>query len=219
MLNMTPALPSRLLNLFDRLRGRYGPQHWWPADTPFEVLVGAVLTQNTSWRNVARAIEALKAAGVLELAALRALPPAELAGLIRPAGYYNLKERRLRNLLDMIAEGFGGRMEDMFALGLPAARERLLAVSGVGPETADSILLYAGGLPSFVIDAYTKRVLMRHGLAREGSAYAEMQALFMDHLPPDPALFNEYHGLLVRLCKRRCAKGSPRCEGCPAEGW
>lgn len=216
---MTPALPSRLSDLYERLHGRYGPQHWWPADTPFEVLVGAVLTQNTSWRNVARAIENLKAAGVLELAAMRALPRPELAELIRPAGYYNLKERRLRNLLDAMALDFGGELSALFGLGLAPARQRLLAVNGVGPETADSILLYAGGLASFVIDAYTKRVLTRHGLAHEKSGYDEMRALFMDHLPHDAALFNEYHALFVTLCKRRCAKGSPHCEGCPAQGW
>lgn len=215
---MTSTTP-RLLDLYDRLSTTFGPQHWWPADSPFEVLVGAVLTQNTSWRNVAQAIDALKGAGVLELTALRALPREKLAALIRPAGYYNLKEKRLRNLLDMIAHDFGSQLSALFALGLPLARERLLAVNGVGPETADSILLYAGDLPSFVIDAYTKRVLLRHGLAKEKTTYDQMQHLFMDHLPADAAMFNEYHALLVSLCKHHCAKSNYQCQGCPAQGW
>jgi endonuclease-3 related protein len=213
---MDPA--PRLRELYRRLLDAFGPQGWWPGETPFEVLVGAVLTQNTNWGNVERAIMNLKAAGVLDFHALRGLPRPELAGLIRPAGYYNLKADRLGNLLDLLHGRFGADWRGVFALPLPAARALLLAAKGVGPETADSILLYAGGLPSFVIDAYTFRALTRHGLG-QGLDYHGLRELFMTSLPAEPALYNEYHALLVRLGKERCRKGRPLCEGCPAAGW
>lgn len=207
-----------LAGLYQRLLLHYGPQHWWPGDTPFEVAVGAVLTQNTSWSNVARAIANLKGAEVLSLDALLALTPSALAGLIRPAGYYNLKEKRLRNLLTFLAEPEVGGLQGLGAMPLGKARQLVLAVKGVGPETADSILLYACGQPTFVIDAYTFRILGRHGLA-PGLEYHDLQAAFTQALPADPALYNEYHGLLVRLGKEQCGKSKPRCEGCPAQGW
>lgn len=212
-------LGERLDQLFQRLYRHYGPQHWWPGETPFEVMVGAVLTQNTNWQNVSRAIDNLKAAGVLSLDALLALPMEELAQLIRPAGYYNLKARRLRNLLEMLARDFGGRLERLWELPLDEARRRLLAVKGVGPETADSILLYAGSKPIFVVDAYTFRILGRHGLANDGMDYHDLQQRFMEYLPPETQLYNEYHALLVRLGKERCKKKQPRCDGCPLEGF
>jgi endonuclease-3 related protein len=207
----------RLRELHRRLAAHYGPQHWWPAESAFEVAVGAVLTQNTAWRNVEAAIANLKAAGVLSPGGLLALAPEELAGFIRPAGYYRLKERRLRNLLEML-EAAGG-LEALAALPLPEARARLLAVNGVGPETADSILLYALDRPAFVVDAYTGRILARHGLAPERAAYRELQERFTRAFPPDAALYNELHALLVRLGARRCRRSRPRCEGCPLEGW
>ncbi len=210
---------DRLIELYRLLADHFGPQHWWPGDTPFEVAVGAVLTQNTSWSNVAKAIENLKAAGALSLAKMRALPPAELARLIRPAGYYNLKEKRLRNLLDFLAQGSRAGLAALASRPLDEARAELLTVKGVGPETADSILLYACGHPTFVIDAYTFRVLGRHGLAPDGVDYHGLRTLFMDNLPHEPALFNEFHALFVRLGKERCRKGSPLCEGCPLQGW
>jgi endonuclease-3 related protein len=213
---MTPE--PRLQELHHRLLAAFGPQHWWPGETPLEVMVGAVLTQNTSWGNVERAIANLKARGVLDFAALRGLELAELAELIRPAGYYNLKAARLRNLLDLLHQHHGEAWREVFALPLDAARERLLAARGVGPETADSILLYAGGLPSFVIDAYTFRVLGRHGLGL-GLDYHRLRALFMASLPAESALYNEFHALLVRLGKDYCKKSRPRCEGCPARDW
>ncbi|MFZ5586993.1 MAG: endonuclease III domain-containing protein [Thermodesulfobacteriota bacterium] len=213
---MDPA--PRLRELYRRLLDAFGPQGWWPGETPLEVLVGAVLTQNTNWGNVERAIMNLKAAGVLDFLALRGLPRPELAGLIRPAGYYNLKADRLGNLLDLLYRRFGADWRAVFALPLPEARALLLAAKGVGPETADSILLYAGGLPSFVIDAYTFRALTRHGLG-QGLDYHKLRALFMASLPVDSALYNEYHALLVRLGKERCKKGQPLCAGCPAAGW
>lgn len=212
------SLRRRLMEIYRRLYAHFGPQHWWPGETPFEVVVGAVLTQNTNWQNVERAIANLKAAGLLSLEALRGLSLEELARLIRPAGYFNLKARRLRSLLDLIAGELGGRLERLWEPPLERSRERLLSVWGVGPETADSILLYAGGQPVFVIDAYTFRILGRHGLARQGMDYHQLQALFMDHLPRDPALYNEYHALLVRLGKELCRKANPRCGGCPLEG-
>ncbi len=215
----TTKTARRLMDMYQRLYAHFGPRHWWPGDSALEVVVGAVLTQNTAWKNVAKAIANLKAAGVLELEALRALEPRELAELIRPAGYYNLKEQRLRNLLDMIAAECGGDLARLWELPLDQAREKLLAVKGVGPETADSILLYAGGLPIFVIDAYTFRVLGRHGLAREGDTYHDLQSLFMRHLPPDAALYNELHALIVRLGHTLCKKGEPLCQDCPLEGW
>lgn len=212
-------LAPRLLDLFERLLAAFGPQHWWPGETPFEVLVGAVLTQNTNWGNVERAINNLKARGLLSLEALRALPTGDLAELIRPAGYYNLKAGRLRNLLDLLARDFGSDLEALWRLPLTQARAALLSSKGVGPETADSILLYAGGLPSFVVDAYTFRVLGRHGLAEPGLDYHCLRTRFMQNLPAEPALYNEYHALLVRLGKHHCKKSVPQCQECPLEGW
>jgi endonuclease-3 related protein len=208
---------ARLQELHRRLAAHYGPQRWWPAESAFEVAVGAVLTQNTAWRNVEAAMANLKQAGALSLGGLLALAPEELAGLIRPAGYYRLKERRLRNLLEMLAAC--GGLPGLAELPLDEARQRLLAVNGVGPETADSILLYALDRPAFVVDAYTGRILARHGLAREKAAYHELQELFTAALPADPALYNELHALLVRLGAGRCRRSRPRCEGCPLEGW
>ena len=210
---------QRLLELHDRLLAAYGPQGWWPGDTPFEVMVGAVLTQNTNWANVERAIANLKEAGALSLPAMSRLAPKRLAGLIRPAGYYNLKAKRLANLLAMINQRYEGDLAWLLSQPTEELRRSLLAVKGVGPETADSICLYAGGKPVFVIDAYTFRILGRHGLADEEMGYFELQELFHDALPADPQLFNEFHALLVRLGKQRCKKTGPRCEGCPAEGW
>ena len=217
----TPGNPHgpRIMDLYKRLSVAFGPQHWWPGETPFEVLVGAVLTQNTNWSNVERAIANIKAQDLLSLPALRALPLDELAQLIRPAGYYNLKARRLMNLLDLLARDFGSDLGALWVLPLDQARAALLSSQGVGPETADSILLYAGGLPSFVVDAYTFRVLGRHGLTEPGLDYHELRSRFMQSLPTDAALYNEYHGLLVRLGKERCKKSAPLCAGCPLEGW
>ncbi len=210
---------QRLEELFELLLKHYGPQHWWPGESPLEVMVGAVLTQNTNWSNVAKAIENLKQAGVLSLEGLSGLGGERLAQLIRPAGYYNLKAGRLGNLLAMITERYHGDLDYMMSQPVDELRRDLLAVKGIGPETADSILLYAVGQPIFVVDAYTFRILGRHGLANEAMGYFELQELFMDSLPADTALFNEYHALLVRLGKERCKKSKPRCHGCPAAAW
>lgn len=204
--------------VYRRLLDHYGPQGWWPGESPFEVLVGAVLTQNTAWRNVERAIENLKAADVLSPRALAELDPQELAELIRPAGYYRLKTRRLLNVVRLVVDQHGGDLARMFARPLDVVRAELLEVNGVGPETADSILLYVGGLPSFVVDTYTHRIVTRHGWLEFEADYHQLQAFFAERLEPDPALFNEYHALLVRVGKEHCGK-TPDCEGCPLAEW
>jgi endonuclease-3 related protein len=204
-----------LTEVYDRLHAAFGPQHWWPGETPFEVVVGAVLVQNTAWRNVERAIENLRDAGLMEPAALYAVPVPELAELIRPAGYYQVKARRLRNLLRLIVEQYDGSLDAMFRTDLTTLREELLAVSGIGPETADAILLYAGSLPTFVVDTYTHRVLARHGWIGYEALYDEIKDHFEASLPQDAALYNEYHALLVRVGKEFCRKTAPKCAACP----
>jgi len=204
-----------LRDVYDRLLAALGPQHWWPANSPFEVLVGAVLVQNTSWKNVERAIRNLDQRDLLEPEALYAVPPEELEELIRPAGYYRIKARRLRSLLEFVVDRYGGSLDAMFGTGLPALREALLAVHGIGPETADSILLYAGGLPTFVVDAYTLRILARHGWIGFDADYHQIQEHFEGNLPQEAALFNEYHALLVSVGKDYCRKSRPRCQECP----
>lgn len=207
---------SALLDIYSTLFDHFGPQGWWPGQTPFEVMVGAVLTQNTNWSNVSRAIDNLRADDLLSPERLADLPPETLAEKIRPSGYYNLKARRLKNLLTMIRrEEPAGDLDRFFSQDTGLLREKLLSVKGIGPETADSILLYAAGKPLFVIDAYTYRILTRHGLISEETDYEAMQSLFMDSLPLDADLFNEYHALLVRLGKEFCKKSNPRCSACP----
>lgn len=209
-------MPARLFDIYTALFDHFGPQHWWPGDTPFEIMVGAVLTQNTAWTNVSRAIANLRDADLLRFDAVLALPTAELARFIRPAGYYNLKAKRLHNLLARIASEHGD-LDAFLGQDTKALRESLLAINGIGPETADSIALYAAGKPLFVIDAYTHRILNRHGLAPEEADYHSLQKRFMDELPSDPRLFNEFHALLVRLGKEFCKKSTPLCQGCPLE--
>ncbi|UCC66701.1 MAG: endonuclease III domain-containing protein [Deltaproteobacteria bacterium] len=213
------SLVKELLFIYRKLLNFFGEQRWWPADTPFEVIVGAVLTQNTNWRNVERAIENLKRAGVLTPQRLINVEKPKLTKLIRPAGYYNVKAKRLINFVDFLNREYRGDLEIMFNESLPALRKKILKVKGVGLETADSVLLYAGGKPIFVIDAYTKRVLFRHGIITDGATYQDIQDLFMHTLPQDISLYKEYHALLVKLAKTFC-KPKPRCTGCPLEeGW
>lgn len=202
------------LEIYNRLYSAYGPQHWWPGESPLEVLVGAVLTQNTSWKNVELAIVNLREAGVLSPAALYALSHEELAALIRPAGYFRVKAARLRNLLRLVLEKYGGSLDAMFAASLDTLREELLAVNGIGPETADAILLYAGNFPTFVVDAYTARVFKRHQWIEPEADYYALQELFHSSLAHDEELFNEYHALLVQVGKRHCGP-KPKCDGCP----
>lgn len=191
-----------------------GPQGWWPGRTRFEVIVGAILTQNTAWTNVARAIANLRQARVLTPKALVALPAPKLARLVQPSGYYRTKAARVKRFLRFLRARYALNLSRMFAERPSKLREELLAVSGIGPETADSILLYAGGVPVFVVDAYTRRILGRHGLIRADATYDAVQALFTENLPPDPALYNEYHALLVAVGKDFC-RPLPRCARCP----
>ncbi len=201
-----------LRDIFDRLLACYGPQHWWPGETPFEIIVGAVLTQSAAWTNVEKAIGEIKAAGALTPQAMHCLPEERLAELVPASGYYNAKARKLKAITGWI-EQYGYDLDKAFARGVPELRAELLTVYGVGEETADSILLYAAGKPVFVIDAYTRRVVSRLGLPISGGGYQAYQALFMDNLPEDAPLFNEYHALLVRLGKEACRK-RPLCAGC-----
>ena len=209
------SLTQRLLTIYRRLLDRYGPQHWWPAETPFEMIVGAILTQAVTWKNVERAIANLKAAGVLSPEAIHALSEEELAELIRPAGYFNAKARKLKAFVAALMERRQGDLDAFFAQELPRLRAELLAIHGIGPETADAILLYAAHKPIFMIDAYTVRLFTRLGLAREGVRYQELQRLFMENLPPDVSLFQEYHALIVAHAKETCRKRQPRCPACP----
>ncbi len=212
------SLNELLTEIYDRMYKAMGPQHWWPGETPFEVCVGAILTQNTSWINVSRAIARLKDAGVLEPRALYNLPQTVIAELIRPAGYYNIKASRLHNFLDLLINSHGGSLDSVFSCGLDQARSILLSVNGIGPETADSMLLYAGRHPTFVVDAYTMRALMRHDVVDDSADYYSVRALFMDNLPADTDLFNEYHALWVKLGKSFCRKRKPLCDDCPLSG-
>ncbi len=204
-----------LMEMYGAMLGKLGPSNWWPGDTPFEVAVGAILTQNTNWQNVDKAISNLKKAALLEPEAMHALPLEELQQLIRPAGYFRVKAVRLRNFLDFlkieadfdISSLSGGELQEM--------RPKLLGVNGIGPETADSILLYALGYPTFVVDAYTARIFNRHGLVPNDVSYAELQDYFMDSLDHDHLLFNEYHALLVRVGKDWCKKRQGLCQTCP----
>ncbi|MGW8193641.1 MAG: endonuclease III domain-containing protein [Desulforhopalus sp.] len=200
--------------LFDH----FGPQGWWPGETAFEIIVGAVLTQNTSWSNVEKAIARLKDAGLLEHQRLLGLEQGEIAAYIRPSGYYNLKAKRLKNLLQMIENKYDGELGLLFADDISTSRKNLLAVKGIGPETADSILLYGGGHPVFVVDAYTHRVFSRHLLSEEETDYDTLQAIFLDNLELDADLFNEYHALIVRVAVTYCRKSHPLCESCPLQG-
>ena len=206
-----------LLDVYNRLWLSFGPQHWWPGETKFEIIIGAILTQSTNWSNVSKAIDNLKRAGLLDPQALSAVPDEYLAQLIRPSGYYRVKARKLRAFLTMLADNCAGDLDRLLALDTPALRRLLLATHGIGPETADAILLYAAGRPLFVVDAYTRRIFSRLGACSAACRYDHLQALFTDNLPPDAPTFNEYHALLVRLGKAACAKSAPHCSLCPLQ--
>ena len=205
-------------DIFHLLFAHFGPQHWWPAQSPFEMMVGAVLTQNTSWRNVAKSIANLKAEGLLSHGALLRARVEEIALHIRSSGYYNIKARRLKHLLQMIDDHYGGELANLLCEDTATARERLLAVKGIGPETADSILLYGGNHPVFVVDTYTHRVFSRHNLVADECGYDELQEEFTCRLPRDWQLYNEYHALIVMVGKKFCRKKNPLCEQCPLRG-
>ena len=206
---------EQLMEYYQAMLRAMGHRNWWPARTPFEVCVGAVLTQNTAWSGVEKALANLDAAKALDPHTLFALPLAEVEELIRPAGYFRLKAKRLRSLLEYLRESCGFDLQILSQRDMAAVREELLGVSGVGPETADSILCYALDMPSFVVDAYTRRILSRHGLAPEDAHYDELRDFFMDVLDPAPALYNDFHAQLVRVGNRFCKTRKPLCEECP----
>jgi len=202
-----------LLKIYGLLFQRYGLQHWWPGDSPFEVMVGAILTQSAVWQNVEKAIINLKTAGVISPSALRKIPTPEFAQLIHPTGYYNAKAFKLQALVRWLRTSCGDDLDRLFALETDFLRRQLLAVHGIGPETADSVLLYAGNKPVFVIDAYTRRIFSRLGLKPEHDTYDDWQIYFTGNLPQNTQLFNEYHALLVCHGKEACRK-KPACENC-----
>jgi endonuclease III related protein len=192
----------------------HGPQHWWPGRTRFEVIVGAILTQNTSWSNVERAISILRREKLLNPEALEKISTARLAQLIRSSGYFRQKARKLKEFVQFLRDCHQGSLDKLFATPTAELREQLLAVHGIGPETADSILLYAGGHPVFVVDTYTRRILERHGLVHPKASYEEIRALFERNLTADSSLYNEYHALIVHTGKHFCQKRQPNCEHC-----
>jgi endonuclease III related protein len=215
-MNKTPKPSHQLHRYYRRLLRAYGPQFWWSAGSRFEVIVGAILTQNTNWRNVERAILNLRQEGLVVPEALRQVSRRRLAAVIRPSGYFNIKAGRLKSFVRFLTDRYEGDLNRMFGEPTDVLRRHLLKVKGIGPETADSILLYAGGHPIFVIDAYTRRVLGRHRLVSPRATYEGLQTYIMSHLYPDASQFNEYHALLVKVGKEHCGR-KPTCSGCPLE--
>lgn len=207
------ATTDALLEVYDRLLACYGPQHWWPAEDAFEVIVGAILTQSAAWTNVEKAMANLKAARALTPQALLAIPVEELSTLIHACGYYNAKGRKLKAFVERLHSCYGGDLRRLLDEDVTSLRQWLLGAHGIGEETADSIILYAAGKPVFVVDAYTRRILRRLGLAPASDSYGAFQAVFMESLPRDAARYNEYHALLVRHGKEAC-RVTPRCPDC-----
>ena len=207
------SISQALLNIYDELMACYGSQHWWPAQEPFEVIVGAILTQSAAWGNVEKAVANLRAAKALSPRALRQLPQSKLATLVHPCGYYNAKAVKLKAFAYWLGNHYHDHLDKLFANNTDDLRQQLLSIHGIGQETADSIILYAANKPIFVIDGYTRRIINRIGLAPDRNSYAAYQALFMNHLPPDAELFNEYHALLVYLGKNVCRSRS-LCQQC-----
>ncbi len=206
---------KQVWNIYNRLYKFYGPQHWWPADGSFEVAIGAILTQNTSWANVERAIANLKTQDCLSFERLFRINKGKLSCLIRPAGYYNIKTERIKNFIKFLKMSYQGCLDKMRVKDTVTLRQELLSVNGIGKETADSILLYALDKPVFVVDAYTKRIFSRHGFFHETIDYDDAQDFFLAHLKPDVKVFNEFHALIVRLAKDFCKKNKKNCHGCP----
>jgi endonuclease-3 related protein len=207
---------KRIRGFYDALYRCFGAQGWWPADTGLECILGTILTQNTAWKNVEKALENLKKIGLISIGKLALISTEALAELIRPSGYFNQKAVKVKNFIRFLTEDYDGDLQKMFEEDTEKLREKLLSIRGIGPETADSIILYAGKKPIFVVDAYTRRILSRHALMPEDATYGEIQEIFMDSLDTDAKLFNEYHALLVKLGKEHCKK-SPICEGCPLD--
>ncbi|MBI5682153.1 MAG: endonuclease III domain-containing protein [Deltaproteobacteria bacterium] len=209
------TLSDTLKKTYHKLFKAFGKQHWWPGETQFEIIVGAILTQNTAWTNVEKAIKNLKKAGALTPKRMHDLSQDELAKLIKPAGYFNIKAKRLKHFLNYLFDEYGGSLDRLFKKRADFLRKGLLLVNGIGPETADSILLYAGNHPVFVVDAYTQRIFSRHMIIDKEADYEEIQKVFMGNLPHEVKLFNEYHALIVRLGKDFCKNKKPLCNKCP----
>jgi endonuclease-3 related protein len=213
---MDTATGETLMTIYDLLFTAYGPQNWWPAESQFEMMIGAILTQNTSWKNVEKAIQNLKKRDLLSVEALSDIPAPTLAEYIRPAGYFNIKTKRLKNLIALIHEKYDGDLNELFSGDTENIRTELLSVRGVGLETADSMILYGAGRALFVVDTYTHRILSRHNLIGEEAGYYDLQTLFMDNLPHEVELFKEFHALIVKTGKDYCRK-KPLCPDCPLE--
>ncbi|QGJ69575.1 DNA-3-methyladenine glycosylase III [Planctomycetales bacterium 10988] len=207
-----------LTQLYQVLMDAYGPQEWWPTFSRWEIIVGAVLTQNTSWLNVARAIDRLRLRDLLDYEKMRVASDHELEDALRPSGYFRIKRNRLRQVISAIDQHCGGDLEQLFQMPMNELRELLLSFHGIGPETADCIVLYATHQPSFVIDAYTRRILARHGWDSFKATYQQLKDRFEEEISPEPQVYNEYHALLVRLGNARC-RSRPKCEGCPLESY
>jgi endonuclease-3 related protein len=212
------ARKELLRQVNDTLEAALGPQHWWPARTPFEVMLGAILTQNTAWKNVAVAIENLRRNGFLNLEGICGLRAEELEALIRPSGYYRQKAKRIKGLCDYVATKWHGSVEEFLAQDMETLRSELLTIRGIGPETADSIVLYAAFQPSFVVDTYTWRIFSRHGWVEESLSYDDLRDYFMEALDPDVQVFQEFHALLVRIGNLYCRK-TALCQACPLRGF
>ena len=209
-------MQKRLLNIFHTLLESFGKRNWWPGETEVEIIIGAVLTQNTSWKNVEKAITNLRNHNALNINVLYEMDRGRLADLIRSSGFYNIKSNRLMNLIKVIYEDYSGNISDLKDINISKTREKLLGINGIGKETADSIILYALKKPIFVVDAYTKRFLKNHGIHDGDKGYDAVQEIFMKNLPHDTYLFNEFHALIVCLCQNFCKK-IPLCQGCPLE--
>ncbi|MCM8775807.1 MAG: endonuclease III domain-containing protein [Candidatus Omnitrophica bacterium] len=208
--------PEELGTIYRLLRNAFGHQHWWPGESPFEVMIGAILTQNTAWANVEKAIRNLKDAHQLTPQALRVMTKPKLARLIRPAGYFNIKADRIKHFISFLFSEYRGSLKRMFSEKGESLRQKLLALKGIGPETADSILLYAAQKPFFVIDAYTRRIFGRHGLYDPSKTYEDWRILFEKFLPRTVGLFNDFHAQIVYLGKNFC-KTKPQCASCPLQ--
>lgn len=208
------TINGRLVEVYDIFYSSYGPQGWWPGDSSFEVCIGAILTQSTSWSNVEKAILNLKRENILSPKCIRDVKEAKLSKLVKPSLYHNVKAKKLKAFIKFLYDEFDGELDALLTLPLPELRIRLLSVWGIGPETADSIILYAAGKPSFVVDAYTKRIFTRLGYLTGDESYAEVKILFEENLPKDAKLYNELHALIVEHAKIHC-KVKPDCAECP----
>jgi endonuclease-3 related protein len=207
-------MQERLLNIFHKLLDAFGKRNWWPGETELEIIIGAVLTQNTSWKNVEKAIDSLKRRNVLDINSLYKMDREILAFIIKPSGFYNIKSKRLKNIINVIYTQYEANILNLNNIDMWYVRDKLLEINGIGRETADSIILYALNKPIFVVDVYTKRFLKNHKLYNEESDYDAVQRFFMKNLPHDTYLFNEFHALIVYLCQNFCKK-VPLCSKCP----